>query len=117
MRGGYRPNAGRKKGYSTIEAEKARELIVRTLAESLEPIVKSLIKLAKKGDIHAVKELFDRAYGRPPQAQEYIEDSRQIPSNIIVISSESQERYGLLPENAITINKSIADKNFNLKQI
>ena len=116
MRGGYRPNTGRKKGYSAIEAEKARDLIVRTLSESLESIVKSLIKQAKKGDIRVVKELFDRAYGRPPQAQEYMEDSRQIPSNLIVISSESQKRYGILPENAITISKSIADKH-NLKPI
>lgn len=65
MRGGFRENAGRKKGFSAIEAEKAREFIVEKVNASLEPIIGSLIELAKKGDIRASQVLFDRAYGRP----------------------------------------------------
>ncbi|MFZ2149755.1 MAG: hypothetical protein WAV15_01175 [Minisyncoccia bacterium] len=65
MQGGYRENAGRKKGFSAVEAEKAREFIVEQVNASLEPIVSSLIDRAKKGDIRATQILFDRAYGRP----------------------------------------------------
>lgn len=65
MQGGYRENAGRKKGFSAIEAEKAREYIIEKLNASLEPIIKALIKRAKAGDTRAIQILFDRAYGRP----------------------------------------------------
>ena len=65
MRGGYRQNSGRKKGFSAIEAEKAREFIVEKVNASLEPIIAKLIQLAKKGDLRAIQILFDRAYGRP----------------------------------------------------
>ncbi len=65
MRGGYRENAGRKKGFSAIEAERAREYIVDRVNKSLEPIITSLIEKAEKGDVSAVRILFDRAYGRP----------------------------------------------------
>lgn len=65
MRGGYRQNAGRKQGFSAIEAEKARELVCQKLSDNLEPILDKLIMQAKNGDIKATRELFDRAYGRP----------------------------------------------------
>ena len=65
MQGGYRENSGRKKGFSAIEAEKAREFIVERVNASLEPIVLGLIDRAKNGDIRATQILFDRAYGRP----------------------------------------------------
>lgn len=65
MTGGYRENAGRKKGYSAIEAEKAREYIAGRVQESLEPIVSSLLTKAVAGDLKATQLLFERAYGRP----------------------------------------------------
>jgi hypothetical protein len=65
MRGGYRENAGRKTGYSAIEAEKAREFIVAKVSEALEPIVTTLINRAREGDIRAAQILFDRAFGKP----------------------------------------------------
>ena len=64
MKGGYRPGAGRKKGFSAIEAEEARAYIAERVSASLEPIIDGLIDRATKGDIHATKELFDRAWGR-----------------------------------------------------
>ena len=67
MRGGYRENAGRKIGFSAIQAEKARELISSRLSEELTLILDMLIKQAKNGDIKATRELFDRAWGRPSQ--------------------------------------------------
>lgn len=65
MRGGYRVNSGRKRGYSAIEAEKAREFIVGRVNASLEPIISALINRAKQGDNKAIQILFDRAYGKP----------------------------------------------------
>jgi hypothetical protein len=70
MRGGKRLNAGRKKGYSAIETEKARELIIRRVNEAIGPILDSLIKQATEGNTVATKELFDRAYGKAVQSNE-----------------------------------------------
>lgn len=67
MRGGYRQNAGRKVGFSAMQAEKARELISTRLSEELTPILDILIKQAKNGEVRAIRELFDRAWGRPCQ--------------------------------------------------
>ena len=83
MTGGYRENAGRKKGYSAIEAEKARQFIVEQVNASLEPIITSLINRAKEGDIKATQVLFDRAYGRPLTP---IENVSEVPMMILVDS-------------------------------
>jgi hypothetical protein len=69
QRGGFREGAGRKRGFASIEAEKAREFICKRVAEELGPIVASLIEKAKKGDVPAIKELFDRAWGKPIQEE------------------------------------------------
>ena len=70
MRGGYRQNAGRKKGFSGLEAEKARALIAQLLAPKIESIVNALLRKATKGDIQATRELFDRAWGKSLSATE-----------------------------------------------
>ena len=61
---------GRPKGYVALEAEKARQLITERVSEYLEPIISALIKKAEKGDIRAVKELFDRSWGKSIQTVE-----------------------------------------------
>lgn len=68
MRGGYRENAGRKKGYSALKAEEARRIFSEMIMAEIEPIGKALIAKAKKGDVGAIKELFDRAFGRAGQS-------------------------------------------------
>lgn len=68
MKGGYRAGAGRKKGFASIEAEKARDYIAQKVSASLEPIISNLIKQAKEGNIQAAKELFDRSWGRSLQS-------------------------------------------------
>ena len=65
--GGKRAGAGRKKGYAAIEAEKTREYITQRVSEALEPIIDALIEHAKQGDLKAIHELFDRAWGKPHQ--------------------------------------------------
>ena len=96
MRGGYRQNAGRKKGFSAIEAENAHKIICERLAENLGPILDILIREAKKGDMRAIRELFDRAYGKAPQAPEIMEDGEERKINV-VISKEVAQRYGITP--------------------
>ena len=67
MRGGKRQGAGRKKGFSAKNAEEARKLLSQMVLDEIEPIGRALINKAKKGDIQACKELFDRAWGRARQ--------------------------------------------------
>ena len=69
-KGGYRPGAGRKKGFKAIEAEKAREYIASRVSKELEPIIDKAIEQAKAGDQTARRDLFDRAYGRPRETVE-----------------------------------------------
>lgn len=91
MKGGYREGAGRKKGFAAIEAENARAYIAERVSASLEPIIDGLIESAKKGDIHATKELFDRAWGRA-QAQIALSDDRS-PTPIMQLEpAESFQR-------------------------
>lgn len=68
--GGKRAGAGRKKEVRTIEKEKAREFIIAFVTARLEPLLNMLYKKALKGDVIAAKELFDRGYGKAPQAIE-----------------------------------------------
>lgn len=69
-KGGYRPGAGRKKGFKAIEAEKAREYIINRVSEELGPIIDKAIEQAKAGDQTARRELLDRAYGKPRETIE-----------------------------------------------
>jgi erythromycin esterase-like protein len=77
-KGGKREGAGRKKGFAALEAEKAREIIAKKLADSLEPIVNKAIKQAEEGDRFAREWLLDRAYGRVPQAVELPDGTGEI---------------------------------------
>ncbi len=68
MRGGYRIGAGRKQGFAAKNAEDARRLLSERVAQEIGPISDALVSKAKTGDIHAIKELFDRAWGKSPQS-------------------------------------------------
>lgn len=61
---------GRKKKQSTIKAEKARDILSQMVFKEIKPIGLKLIEKAKTGDIPAIKELFDRAFGKAPQSIE-----------------------------------------------
>lgn len=66
-KGGKRAGSGRKKGIFTIEREKMKEYIATKIAEQGESIVQVLIDKALDGDIAAIKELFDRGFGKATQ--------------------------------------------------
>lgn len=92
MRGGFRKGSGRKQGFAAKSAEEARILLSGRVLEEIGPICDALIKKAKKGDIPAIRELFDRAWGKPPQA---LNGAFEMSHMQIVISEPSAERYGL----------------------
>lgn len=70
-RGGKRDGAGRKRGYKaphTLEAQAVKSLYIDLAKEHALPVAKALLEKAKTGDVSAIKEFNDRAFGRAPQA-------------------------------------------------
>lgn len=59
---------GRPKGYSAIQAEKAREILCKELEKEWAPIVLKAIEQAKNGDQNARNWLSERGYGKVAQA-------------------------------------------------
>lgn len=68
MRGGYRQNAGRKQGVSSKNAEEARRVLSEMVMREIQPIGEALIAKAKNGEVSAIRELFDRSFGKAPQS-------------------------------------------------
>ena len=68
MQGGKRQGAGRKKGFAAHSAEEARRQLAEMVAQEIGPIGQALLAKAKAGNVAAIKELFDRAWGRAPQS-------------------------------------------------
>ncbi len=66
---------GRPKGYASLQAEKARELICKKLEKDFQPIVDKAIIQAKKGDRYAREWLTERGYGKVPNQIELPKDS------------------------------------------
>jgi hypothetical protein len=66
-KGGARPGAGRPKAQHTVEAEAAKARLVELFVEEKDEIFAALIKKAKRGDVPALKELFERVWGKPVQ--------------------------------------------------
>lgn len=87
-RGGYRQGSGRKKGFSALEAEKAREFIAQKLSENLGPIVDIAIKQAMNGEHKAREWLTDRSYGK---SQQYIEQRQHISISKILDEIEGHK--------------------------
>lgn len=66
-KGGKRPGAGRPAGSvsgHTILAQEMRKALIEAAAEEWGPIIKSLVRLAKQGEVYAIRELFDRIFGK-----------------------------------------------------
>lgn len=82
-KGGYRPGAGRKPGEASIKAEEARAFLAQAVFDEIGPIAKVLIKRAKTGEVQAIKELFDRAFGRAPQFVDITTKGKELPHPIL----------------------------------
>lgn len=96
MRGGYREGAGRKKGFAAKNAEQARSVLSEMVIRDIIPIGEALISKAKQGDISAVKELFDRSWGKSYQSMQIVSaglvlPSAANPSELAVIAAAYEE--------------------------
>ena len=70
-KGGARPGAGRPKDSKekqTLIKEQALLALREMVLADITPVTQALIRKAKTGDVPAIKELFDRAFGKAPQA-------------------------------------------------
>jgi hypothetical protein len=70
-KGGVRLGAGRPKGSkdpNTLVREKTLYALREMVMKEIGPVTRALIAKAKEGDVPAIKELFDRAFGKAPQA-------------------------------------------------
>lgn len=83
--GGKRPGAGRKKG-SIAEATRlkmeAKAYLAKRLEDEIIPLADALFAKAKDGEVSAIKEIFDRAWGKAAQPVEGI-----INLNILPVSA------------------------------
>jgi len=80
---------GRKKGYASIAAEKARELLCKELDKEWAPIVRKAIEQAKGGDAIARNWLSERGYGKVAQAiVTENEEGERLPITGMVITTD-----------------------------
>lgn len=98
MRGGYRQNAGRKQGQSAKNAEEARRVLSEMVMRELEPIGRALIEKAKKGDVVAIRELFDRAFGKSPQNMMVDPRDGTTPTPILSLIDLTRTQNGVTTE-------------------
>ena len=100
---------GRPKGYVALEAEKARQLITERINEHLESIISALIKKAKSGDIRAIRELFDRSWGKPVQAvNASVSSESPIPLFDLESVFDNDQRYEIAKR---TVDRHESKKN------
>ena len=69
--GGARKGAGKPKGKlasHTLEAQELKKALISSYVENSKDIHDALMAKAKTGDVPAIKEVFDRVYGKAPQA-------------------------------------------------
>jgi hypothetical protein len=86
-KGGKRPGAGRPRGVASIQAQLAREKIVKRLDKELPGIITMLMKKVKEGDLKALEILLERGYGKALQP---ISDPNGDELNVNITLDESQ---------------------------
>jgi len=77
IHGGKRLGAGRPSGsYAahTIEASEARRVFVEKIVAEWEPIIETLLKAAKTGNVKVAQYLIDQVAGKPIETTESTED-------------------------------------------
>ncbi len=91
QRGGKREGSGRKKGYASVAAEKAREVLCKELDKSWKPIVLKAIEQAQGGDAIARNWLSERGYGKVAQAiVTENEEGERLPITGMVITQDDK---------------------------
>lgn len=75
------------KGYRaphTLLAAKTKAAFVQAVHENLQDLFNALLREAKKGNIIALKEMLDRAWGKPTQPIDGGSDNNGVPLPILV---------------------------------
>jgi hypothetical protein len=85
------------------------------LAEEIGEIAEVLISEAKKGNIRAIKELFDRAWWKPPQAIQIDSERKNLPIPIgglkwNEISRETLTDYAFTDEERLILEERLVKK-------
>lgn len=94
--GGIRPGQGRKKAQRTIGTEQFREYLVAEVMRERVPLIKVLMDSGKAGNINAIKELFDRAFGKSKESVDVTSKGESInvlPENYKKIIEEFETKY------------------------
>jgi hypothetical protein len=87
-KGGKQPGAGRPKGSlakSTIEAMELRKRLIEAASAEWDMIIRGLLRNATRGDVPAIRELFDRIFGKASQPLEHTgKDGKELPTPILI---------------------------------
>ncbi len=77
--GGARPGAGRPR----LEASKFREVLIKQIEANAKPLAEALIAKGLQGDVPALKEIADRALGKPIQGIDHTTLGKEMPAPIL----------------------------------
>jgi hypothetical protein len=92
-------------GFAAKSAEEARRVIAEVAMRDAGPIAEALAERARKGEIAAIRELFDRAWGRPHQAVALI--APEPPEETLDI--EERKRLSRLFDEFVKIQTALPD--------
>jgi hypothetical protein len=76
-------SVAKKKSAHLLAREKASEIMLRMVLKEIVPITESLIEQAKSGNIIAIKELFDRAFGKSTQFMDLSSNGKELPQPLL----------------------------------
>lgn len=63
--------------------QKAQEVMVRMIVKDIIPLTQQLIDKGLAGDISAIKELFDRGFGKAQQNIDLLSDGKALPRPLL----------------------------------
>jgi hypothetical protein len=92
----------------------AKERLLYQLIQEQESIAKALISKAKTGDVAAIREFFDRIYGK---AKETIDFGGEVKFSLKSLAQEREKLQAKLVENIDEINASIEIDPLTVKDI
>lgn len=85
---------GRKKAAHTLATEAFKKALVEAVIREKEPLIKALIAKGKKGDVPALREIFERVIGKVVVPMEHSgPEGRPIPI-LQVLSKKRNDKTG-----------------------
>lgn len=87
-RGGKREGAGRPVAPHTVQAEAAKAELIRMFVAAKKPIFEALLQEAKNGNIPALRELFERVWGKEVANVDLTSKGQALPGAINIITPD-----------------------------